>query len=75
MNALRYIRKHVFQVTQIEFASLAGVAQASVSRWENDLEGVSPSLDEMRAIRQAAAERGIPWNDAWFFESPGCKTA
>jgi transcriptional regulator with XRE-family HTH domain len=67
MNALRYIRKHVFQVTQAEFADLAGVGQASVSRWEN---GVAPSLDEMQAIRQAAAARNIAWNDRLFFEIP-----
>ena len=67
MNALRHIRKHVFQVTQAEFATLAGVAQPSVSRWEN---GVAPSLDEMAAIRQAAADRGLEWDDRWFFEAP-----
>ena len=67
MNALRHIRKHVFQVTQAEFASLAGVGQASVSRWES---GVAPSLDEMSAIRQAAADRGLEWNDSWFFDAP-----
>jgi transcriptional regulator with XRE-family HTH domain len=67
MNALRYIRKHVFQVTQTEFADLAGVGQASVSRWEN---GVAPSLDEMQAIRRAAAARGLAWDDRWFFEVP-----
>lgn len=67
MNALRHIRKHVFGLTQTEFASLAGVGQASVSRWEN---GVAPSLEEMAAIRQAAVDRGIPWDDRWFFEQP-----
>jgi transcriptional regulator with XRE-family HTH domain len=67
MNALRHIRKHVFQCTQTEFASLAGVGQASVSRWEN---GVEPSRDEMAAIRQAAVDRGLEWDDRWFFESP-----
>jgi transcriptional regulator with XRE-family HTH domain len=67
MNALRDIRKRVFQCTQTEFASLAGVGQASVSRWEN---GVAPSLEEMAAIRRAAADRGLEWDDRWFFESP-----
>ena len=67
MNALRYIRKHVFQVTQTEFASLAGVGQASVSRWEN---GVPPSLEEMAQIRKAAVKRGLEWDDRWFFEQP-----
>lgn len=67
MSAIRYIRKSKFQVTQTEFAALAGVTQATVSRWEN---GVAPSLDEMQAIRSAAAARAIDWDDAWFFETP-----
>lgn len=65
MNTIRHIRKNVFKVTQAEFSALAGVTQATVSRWEN---GVAPSLDEMRAIRVAASERKIRWDDAWFFE-------
>jgi transcriptional regulator with XRE-family HTH domain len=67
MNALRHIRKSVFQVTQTEFAALAGVAQSSVSRWEN---GMVPSLEEMQAIRKAAVARGLAWDDSWFFEVP-----
>jgi transcriptional regulator with XRE-family HTH domain len=68
MNALRHIRKKVFNVTQAEFAALAGVTQASVSRWEN---GVAPSLDEMQAIRRAASTRpDIDWDDALFFDAP-----
>lgn len=72
MSAIRYIRREVFKVTQAEFASLAGVTQASVSRWEA---GGAPSLDEMQAIRKAAADRGIEWNDAWFFEAPAPEQA
>ncbi|KQU77733.1 hypothetical protein ASD12_18205 [Mesorhizobium sp. Root102] len=67
MSAIRHIRVHIFGVTQAEFAVLAGVAQASVSRWET---GVAPSLDDMTAIREAAIARGIAWDDAWFFEIP-----
>jgi transcriptional regulator with XRE-family HTH domain len=67
MSAIRRIRREVFNVTQAEFAALAGVTQASVSRWET---GTAPSLDDMQAIRMAAAARGIDWNDAWFFEAP-----
>jgi transcriptional regulator with XRE-family HTH domain len=58
----------MFGVTQAEFAALAGVTQGTVSRWEA---GVAPSLDDMRAIREAALARGIDWNDGWFFEVPG----
>ncbi len=67
MSAIRHIRREVFKATQAEFAVLAGVTQASVSRWEA---GVSPSLDEMQAIRRAAAERELAWDDAWFFDAP-----
>lgn len=68
MSAIRHIRREVFKATQAEFAAIAGVTQASVSRWEA---GGAPSLSEMQAIRLAAVERGIDWNDAWFFELPG----
>jgi len=67
MSAIRHIRKNVFAVTQAEFAAIAGVTQATVSRWEN---GIAPSLSEMQAIRAAASERGINWDDSWFFEAP-----
>lgn len=65
MSAIRHIRREIFKVTQAEFAALAGVTQASVSRWET---GTAPSLDDMHAIRAAAADRGIEWRDEWFFE-------
>lgn len=67
MNAIKAIRTKVFEVTQTEFAEIAGVKQSTVSRWEN---GVAPTLDEMRTIRQAAADRGIEWEDSWFFVPP-----
>ncbi|MGX5719887.1 helix-turn-helix domain-containing protein [Shinella zoogloeoides] len=67
MSTMKHIRTKVFELTQAEFASLAGVTQASVSRWEK---GVAPSLDEMKAIRRAAEERNIEWDDKFFFETP-----
>jgi len=67
MTAIRSIRKQVFRLNQAEFAAIAGVTQATVSRWEN---GVAPSLDEMQLIREAAAARKLKWKDAWFFERP-----
>lgn len=65
MNPIRHIRREIFKVTQAEFASLAGVTQASVSRWES---GGSPSLEEMQRIRAAASDRDIDWKDEWFFD-------
>lgn len=67
MNVLKHIRTVKFAVTQAEFSAIAGVTQATVSRWEN---GVPPSLDEMRAIRSAAIERELDWDDSIFFEEP-----
>lgn len=67
MNAIRHIRTEVFQLNQADFAAVAGVKQSTVSRWEN---GGEPSLEEMRAIRHAAVDRGIEWNDSWFFSTP-----
>lgn len=67
MSTLKHIRTAIFEVTQAEFAALAGVTQASVSRWEK---GVAPSLDEMKRIRQAAEDRNLKWDDRFFFEVP-----
>jgi len=65
MNALERIRRHVFKATQAEFAAIAHVTQATVSRWEN---GGCPTLKEMEAIREAAADRpDIDWSDSLFF--------
>jgi len=64
MNAIRFIRTKVFQMTQAEFAAVVGVKQYNVSRWET---GNSPTLDEMSAIRSAAKGRALPWSDEWFF--------
>lgn len=68
MGTIEHIRKAVFGVTQAGFGAIAGVTQATVSRWENG-EG-APSLDEMSNIRDEARVRGIDWNDGWFFDSP-----
>ncbi len=67
MSTMKHIRKNIFKVNQAEFSSLAGVTQATVSRWEN---GGAPSLEEMKAIRLAAEERDIEWDDRFFFETP-----
>lgn len=67
MNEIRHIRKALFDVSQTDFAAILGVAQSTVSRWER---GVAPSLEEMRAIRRAAFEREIAWNDSYFFQIP-----
>lgn len=62
---MRFIRKNVFRMNQIDFADLVGVHQSSVSRWEN---GTPPSLHEMKIIRSAAAQRRLKFPDSLFFE-------
>lgn len=73
MNAIKSIRKNVFQTTQTDFASIAGVWQSRVSDWEN---GASfPDLREMSRIRDTAADRGIPLDGNWFFDGPPTSAA
>lgn len=68
MNALRHIRKTVLELSQAEIAALVGVSQGTVSKWENG--ELSPSLEEISALRAEAHKRGLAWDDRWFFESP-----
>lgn len=68
MNPILYIRTAIFRAKQSEFAAIADVAQATVSRWENGV--CCPSLDEMRNIREEAHRRRIEWDDRWFFAAP-----
>lgn len=70
MNAITYIRKKVFALTQQEFARIAGVQQSMVSRWENGAS--APTLDEMNRIRAAAATCKLKrkWRDDLFFTVP-----
>jgi DNA-binding transcriptional regulator YiaG len=65
---IEHIRRAVFDVSQTEFAEIAGTTQPSVSRWEKGEQ--VPDQTEMERIRRAAARRGIPWDDRLFFETP-----
>jgi transcriptional regulator with XRE-family HTH domain len=56
----------MFALPQQEFAALAGVAQATISRWETG--EFSPSLPELQRIRNEAIRRGFNWDDSLFFE-------
>jgi len=68
MTPIEHIRRFVFEVTQAQFAAIAGTTQASVSRWENGEQ--APDQKEMARIRTAARRRRLPWEDRWFFEVP-----
>jgi DNA-binding transcriptional regulator YiaG len=72
MSTIRHIRKHVFQMNQADFAARIGVMQSTVSRWEN---GTEPDRADLMNIRAAAASAGLPWDDAWLFDTPSKETA
>jgi transcriptional regulator with XRE-family HTH domain len=68
MLPIAFIRHSVFQLTQREFAALAGTSQATVSRWEKG--ELTPDAANLDRIRQAAQANNIEWNDTWFFVTP-----
>lgn len=68
MTPIAHIRSRVFKASQAEFASIAGVSQPTVSRWERG--EWEPNRDELERIRSAAQDRRLNWDDKWFFESP-----
>jgi transcriptional regulator with XRE-family HTH domain len=65
----RGMRRELFQLSQIEFAAIAGVSQATVSRWETG--ELTPGYEELRRIREEAVRRGIDWDDSLFFDNDG----
>ncbi|CAH1657613.1 Transcriptional regulator with XRE-family HTH domain [Hyphomicrobiales bacterium] len=67
MSPMAHIRKSVFGVSQAHFAAIAGVSQATVSRWERF--EWEPNRDELARIREEAMRRGIKWSDALFFQN------
>jgi len=70
VNNVRHIRKYIFQMPQSSFVALVGVTQATVSRWENDAYAAEPALSDIKAIREAAIARGLPWDDGLLFLRP-----
>lgn len=67
-NPLVHIRRDVFRENQSRFARIAGVSQATISRWEKGEQ--EPTRDKLALIRDEARKRRIFWSDAWFFEAP-----
>lgn len=66
MNPIARIRREIFQVTQSDMALIAGVAQSTISRWENGSD--HPSLLELERIRAEARRRRLKLDDRAFFE-------
>jgi transcriptional regulator with XRE-family HTH domain len=68
MNSIQHIREKVMGLKQKPFAEIAGVSQATVSRWETG--ELEPDRDNMERIRSAAIERGLELDYASFFKAP-----
>lgn len=68
MNAIAHIRQEILKVPQSVLADITGTTQATVSRWENG--ELHPDIEQMAAIRRAAIDSGVSWDDRWFFETP-----
>ena len=66
-HVLKFMRK-TLGMRATDLASLLGVTPETVSRWETG--ELEPDREQMDLIRQAALERGLEWNDRWFFETP-----
>lgn len=65
MTPLEHIRRDVFRATQAEMGRLAGVRQATWSRWERGLR--EPTRVHLDRIRAEARRRKLRWDDGWFF--------
>lgn len=68
MGPILNIRKRVLGMSQAELAVIAGVSQGTVSKWETG--ELAPDRDQLARIRQEIIDRGIDWDDSWFFEVP-----
>ncbi|HZR62308.1 MAG TPA: helix-turn-helix domain-containing protein [Xanthobacteraceae bacterium] len=67
-NPIQNVRKNILRLSQKVMAEVAGVSQGTVSNWES---GASePTRREMARVRTFAIQRGITWDDRWFFEIP-----
>jgi transcriptional regulator with XRE-family HTH domain len=73
MNPIRALRINIFGLSQQGMAAVAGVDQATVSRWESGR--WFPPSNRCFRIRAAALERGLPWDDRWFFEAAPIRSA
>jgi transcriptional regulator with XRE-family HTH domain len=59
------IRTKILDIRQAEMARIAGVTQATVSRWEKG--EFEPNRQALARIRAEIIARGVEWDDRWFF--------
>ena len=67
MSPAKHIRKLILRMTQEQLGNALSAAQSTVAYW--DKTGRFPSCKQA-VIRQLAKEKGIDWDDRWFFEPP-----
>ena len=67
MNPIKFIRSEVLGLNQHELAAVAGVSQATVSRWESG--ELHPGFMEMVKMRDEAERIGKPFEVSVFFQS------
>ncbi len=63
MRRIEFVRRRLLGLTQVDFARLTKVAQATVSRWESG--ELAPTLSAVTLAKAAVLDRGFSWNDAW----------
>ena len=68
MNLMLHIRKDVLRLSQAQLAEVAGVSQATVSRWERGQ--WEPNRDELARIWSWARENDVALSDSAFFTPP-----
>lgn len=68
-NPIRYVRKHVFSVTQEELAKIGQVSRSRISRYESGNE--DPPYAFLERLRSEARRRNLPLSAEMFFEQPG----
>ena len=73
MHPMKFIRVAIFGMSLAEFADMSGSSTSRVSLWEKGT--AEPRRPHMKAIREAAAARGLPFKDDWFYEQPELATA
>lgn len=68
MNKFRFIRTHVFLMTQVEFAQAMRVSQSAVAYWESGKK--TPRAWRLKQIEQLAKSEGVALAPRWLLEGP-----
>lgn len=67
MNPILHIRRSVLRITQGDMGRIAGVSQATISRWESGRN--EPSLEHLRRIRAEVRRRRLSWDERWLYDA------